>query len=1075
MRPDDEEDIEDTPDIPEEDVEEEYEDTTDLEEDGDGVLTEDEEIVELNFTITACLNENSANFYEYTPYRDCDGAVIPATYIENPSQAKWIDCGCPDCNLNLSITYGSPSTFGGTDGYITAGVIGEDIDPISETFGDDISTGTANYTYVIEPVNAEDPGKGAGSTIGSGAVSNTKFTFGYNIDLEQTGTIDNATYAASSIKGYVPAVATIGEATKGLEAGTYNVYVFDANTTSSCLARSQITLVNPPRIAGCTDNNAGTNDGAALNFSTNAGIDNKSCIYCKAADGKLVDYQSKNYLGTGDIIESFNINIQEATDSDNTDGVIQFSATPISVFQTYIENVVDAYGNVDAAYKLELYPLTETQFKNKTISGATKLGSTVSNTDEGSKFNYTFNSINGYDVTYGRYAVKIFIDDPDDGEIDGCYQLRFLTVPVLVGQDKSKPNTFVTADSVTITNKELVVVTSQLEQFANTPPCCESPTLTFNNIAFWAGGIQNYVHNGTTLSHTYGDCAWGLILDFDCSQDANNSNIEIAQFQLQYDHPVNGWEDVPEVNTSCTSNCLIPDPLFPSASVGIPQNYPGACCLYSFSFKGPAHPPWINNSQQNSLKDMAYSTYFTQTDSLPDGDYRVKQIIVDSSNNNCIKYTNAVTVVALICGCTDATATNYNATATHDDNSCTYPPTIACPPLSPTTLTVATVDSTGDCTAPNNDGTATVTVSVNTGITTWTIRYRPSGGSWSAWSSVYTSNGPATTETGLAPGGYEVEVEDSSGCFTTITYSIGNSTSGCGCTDLNATNYDPTATQDDGSCLYAGCTNPKASNYNPNATTDDGSCIYAPVSGSTSCIPPYISQLSTKIKTCIAESGYNFYHELILGEADNCLIMNSWKLILIDYLLELTTDPDLIGLDCIYNCADSGTPNVNTLISYESLWITGGPSTGLNDMAQAGSTITTGEGTTVATLATFFVVTNTLYEGDIIKMPSGLTWVVDGPQASSLPSTGFTLNNSNPETSVGQSLGVWKLCNDAMNQISFSNTTNYLDIFSSFVNKFCDNCETYSIDQNIFLIPNKLDSKDNPPNAIEGDYGEYLY
>jgi hypothetical protein len=55
-----------------------------------------------------------------------------------------------------------------------------------------------------------------------------------------------------------------------------------------------------------------------------------------------------------------------------------------------------------------------------------------------------------------------------------------------------------------------------------------------------------------------------------------------------------------------------------------------------------------------------------------------------------------------------------------------------------------------------------------------------------------------------------------------------------GCTDPSASNYNPNATVNDGSCSYPppppppipGCTDPNASNYNPNATVNNGSCLY---------------------------------------------------------------------------------------------------------------------------------------------------------------------------------------------------------------------------------------------------------
>lgn len=52
---------------------------------------------------------------------------------------------------------------------------------------------------------------------------------------------------------------------------------------------------------------------------------------------------------------------------------------------------------------------------------------------------------------------------------------------------------------------------------------------------------------------------------------------------------------------------------------------------------------------------------------------------------------------------------------------------------------------------------------------------------------------------------------------------------GCtlGCADPIATNYNPAANQDDGSCNYVfGCTDSRAFNFNPAATKDDGSCNF---------------------------------------------------------------------------------------------------------------------------------------------------------------------------------------------------------------------------------------------------------
>ena len=48
-----------------------------------------------------------------------------------------------------------------------------------------------------------------------------------------------------------------------------------------------------------------------------------------------------------------------------------------------------------------------------------------------------------------------------------------------------------------------------------------------------------------------------------------------------------------------------------------------------------------------------------------------------------------------------------------------------------------------------------------------------------------------------------------------------------GCTDPNASNFDPLANTDDGSCTYPGCTDSLTTNFDPTANLDDSSCTYS--------------------------------------------------------------------------------------------------------------------------------------------------------------------------------------------------------------------------------------------------------
>ena len=210
-------------------------------------------------------------------------------------------------------------------------------------------------------------------------------------------------------------------------------------------------------------------------------------------------------------------------------------------------------------------------------------------------------------------------------------------------------------------------------------------------------------------------------------------------------------------------------------------------------------------------------------------------------------------------GCTDPTALNYDPNASSDDGSCAFPPANDdC--ANATALTMNGGASAGTNVNATHDGAQMSCASsfgFGEGNDVW-FSFVAEGGT----TTVTTSDADGSLDDTImaiydACGGTEVACNDDIGfpnffseisadCSVLIpgttyyvqvidygsndegSFFIEVSNSGLeGCTDSAASNYDACAQNDDGSCTFdvLGCTDAGAVNYDPAATIDDGSCI----------------------------------------------------------------------------------------------------------------------------------------------------------------------------------------------------------------------------------------------------------
>ncbi len=315
--------------------------------------------------------------------------------------------------------------------------------------------------------------------------------------------------------------------------------------------------------------------------------------------------------------------------------------------------------------------------------------------------------------------------------------------------------------------------------------------------------------------------------------------------------------------------------------------------------------------------------------------YSIVYTITDSTTGCTTEVTWEDPLVNAVLGCTDSTAENYNPLATEEDGTCLF-----CNGEIEILSISNPTGSGSECSSYNSDGVITMASGINIPTAYQYYSRRSTGGpTFGPWIPLGTYGEGDNVFTNMAPGFYEIKVEyqvssdymctvslegndESVQVFGGVLY-LSTDTSGCGCTDPEATNYDSTATSDDGSCLRFGCTDKLAINLNRAATVDDGSCVYSAEPDSPLCIPDQLDNNQTYstflegLANCIVNEGTTLLLKTKGGI--KCDTVEQVKLSLITYLL------NRIGLECMYNCnytfahGDSG-------ISCSGKWSTGGPS-----------------------------------------------------------------------------------------------------------------------------------------------------
>ena len=858
----------------------------------------------------------------------------------------------------------------------------------------------------------------------------------------------------------------------------YVVCVKDETGCEECSNQVLNQPAGPP--AGCTDS-------TAVNYDSSASIDDGSCILCNATSGLLEDPGGSNATN---LFENFTFSSNAATwnsgvgsaTTHNSDGTLSITSNVIAAAIPYL--------TYDANSKYEVLIFSVPNFGDPVSSG-TQVGSTINAGTTLSTGIIAATTKTG--LPYGYYTIRVrYVDTNTVSTMENCFSDFHAKVKAQVCTDTLSPDFMSVPSAINLQEQQnALLCTSAYDccvldpiQYATAlfDPC--SPILNTTITCSPSRAVQSewfYSPDGITytsilitqhgmviapetiiaqdpgvLTNLFSVTGSGFYkVVATCTLFSNNSNQTgltvidtcVEETEAYFDWPLHGCMDSTAYNFDATAVC------------------PGPCISQSWDCDGNGNCTDPGTGLGAFMCDTPGNPLCCNTITCP---------------------------VPVLYGCTDPCASNYNSTANTDDGSCMYtacldpmainqymnccsfglgqgiyipitsisgPDNSCCitPCAFPHDLSTTTTDATGTCTSFISDGTVTLTldavnynININTYSWTWQIYDVTQTTIIYSDPTVYTGQTTSAPYSSLGTGNFWAEITDNFGCVFSISFWIGSTSQNVGCMNPDADNYDPLAICDCGCCLICGCLDPNASNFNPNANVLCECEYNINPAGPNACIPPSLEEDLEKLRACLSIKGTDWLTDYTTGRTTECLIMDKWKLIFIEYLLSVESE----GIDCLFNCADVRTPNA-TVADCNSLWVTGGNSTGLNhDPNHEGASIAVGEGTTITAYDGFPLgwfgydgaltpnpTSNYSYVGDVIKFNLD----TGHPLSEWLNGTIWTLTQIPPNAQglhqgcKTSEIGHYTQCLD-YSTFSITGTTNYYDNFINFVNKFCQDC-----------------------------------